>query len=221
MRWTFFLLTLLAICVTSSLLAGPVMFSNPFVNNNGFDYSSAAQNGTPLFTVFTDYNYDGSFAITDFHWWGLTADGVSGFNFRMFANGADNKPTGSALYDEFFAGNANQTLAGKDASGFDVFKYSVNLTNPFHGAAGTYWFSVVADFPGQSGNWFWTQSTQYVGNLDWQYYTVGDEWSHPYLSPDMSFEITGGDVVPEPATLSLLGLGLLGSGAFFRRKRSK
>lgn len=216
-----FLGAMIVALAATTALAAPVVFSNPFVDKSGVSYSSVEQSGSPLFTSFTDYNYDGSVAITDFHWWGLTADGADGFFFRIFSNGAGDMPAGNPLYEEFFAGNADQTFAGNDAFGLNVYKYSIDLTNPFTGPAGTYWFSVVASFPGQAGNWFWTQAGQYSGNLDWQYYTAGDEWSHPYLGPDLSFEITGASVVPEPTTLVLFGFSLLGGGALLRRKRSR
>jgi hypothetical protein len=110
-------------------------------------------------------------------------------------------------------GNANETSVGNDSNGIPVFDYSTGLLPPFAAAAGVqYWLAIVPDlgFPPQ---WGW-----YTG-------TGGDNQSvqdffggRTVLPTDFAFTLSG-QAVPEPSTLALTGLGMLGMGVWLRRRK--
>ncbi len=215
MKKTLFLLTLLAIMIMSStaFAIGDVIFSREFDVNSTNAYSSIYTYGQMYYQSFADFYYDGSFTMTDFHWWGGAYDpcDISGFTFQIWSE----SPTGSMmpdilLYDEYFAGDANAQYFGY-IPGVDVYKYGIDLSTPFAPlATGNYWFSVYAH--ATTTNWFWALGNGIDFNQDWQYDYSGDSWSHP-VDGDFAFEITGTNVIPEPGTLILLGLGLMGLAA--------
>jgi hypothetical protein len=216
MRLKLAVLTMAILCASASVLASPVVFSNPYDVNSTNAYSSA--NG--LHQSVADYDYDGSFSITDFHWWGIPYGTVPGFRFEIWSDDGTGLP-GTNVYFENIIGDAGATAVGDQVSGLDVYKYGFDLATPFSGPGGKYWFSVVG--LGQE-NWFWALSGSRQFNDDLQYVgTIGGTivLGNPYEN-DFAFEISSGSsVVPEPATMTLFGLGLLGSALAARRSKKK
>jgi hypothetical protein len=211
------------IVLAVSAAASPTVFvSNPYTPGlSESAHFSTSHSGVLLNQCYTDVDYDGTYKITDFHWWGMELGGsatdLNGFRLQMFANDGSDMP-GAEVYSEFFGSSSFTVNDGPDF--FDA-KYGVDLATPFAGPAGKYWFSVTADF---TSTWLWgwtTSQTTRLGLDDKQYYSdFSNNWLWGTPQPgDLTFEVTGESVVPEPASLTLFGIGLFSGLAAIRRRK--
>ncbi|MFH2056791.1 MAG: PEP-CTERM sorting domain-containing protein [bacterium] len=221
-------LTALTMFFAVPMLQADVYYSHPYDWNstNAFSsyYYDANSGGHQSFA---DYWWDGSFTMTDFHWWGTpwyeNAD-IDGFVFQIYDQAAGAPLPGNLLYEQYVAGAAGATPTGDDVVGNPVYSYWLDLTTPFTLAGPQYlWFSVYAISDGDLVNWFWAMGDGDPFQEDWVYEGMSN-WKHlseidPAADDGFAFEITGGCEVPEPGTLALFGIGLVGMAVRrFRRK---
>jgi len=216
---TVFLLSLLS----AAAFANPVLFSNPYDVNSSNAYNSTIANTGHEYQSFADYNYDGAAAITDFHWWGFTQgdEVLFGFQFDIYQDDGSGFP-GTNVYSEYMAGDAGATAVGDDLIGFDIYKYGFDLANPWSGSAGKYWFSIrgVADNT-DNARFYWALSSGRAFSNDLQYDNTGGAYiKGAPEEADFAYELTG-NTVPEPATMTLFALGLLGTGIVSRKRKAK
>jgi hypothetical protein len=188
--------------------ADPVIYSQP--SNFPLSAFIFSTNDTAVSNIdsraFDNFTLLDDSSITDLHWQGSFLLGepaqITQFTITFWSNNAGQP--GSPLLTEAFLGNANQTAVGNDSAGVPTFNYFVDLTTPFHATGGTpYWVSIVADvaFPPV---WAWHNGT----GGDGVFFAQIAGGAPVLLLGDLAFDLTG--TVPEPGTLSLVGLGLLG-----------
>lgn len=78
------------------------MYSHPFAADR-VAYKSQFDPGQSItYRGFADYYWDGSFTITDFHWWGISDfddnSTVGGFVFQIYGNDSATDRPGDLLY---------------------------------------------------------------------------------------------------------------------------
>jgi len=207
--------------------------------NEGIDYLSMHRSYGPV--VVDDFQSDGR-PIYGFHWWGsyiandpnLPSGQSQSISFEISFH--PNVPAGQDVYTfstpgqpyQFQIVYAQEILFGTTQAGQKVYEYWALLNTPWQETAGNiYWvdfaWNAAQDSTGTT-SWGLHESTQHFGD-----YAVTTNQSlagaNPHLGPwilvgdgrrDMAFEVL---TVPEPATLFLLGSGLIGFFAFRRRMR--
>lgn len=218
------ILAIALMALVSTPAYGLIMLSNPYVPgyNQSAAHSGGLYNGSPV-RSYTDIMYDGSYRITDFHWWGWDvspAAGFQSFDVQIYANGGDGKP-GDQVFAQSFTLDALTVTPGVGDNVWGT-KYEADFSTPFVGAAGRYWIGVTGNYD-DNAIWGWTlNETSRIFNEDWQMCNAFDGgWGHTYLG-DLTFEVSGeyiNTVIPEPATLALLGLGLAGGYIASRRRK--
>ena len=225
----FTLVALAAMAVAAS--ASPVIYSQAYDMDSFLGYNSTTRYdgdflvNSPLLQCFTDYNYDGSYSITDFHWWGFDFHGVSpdAFRFEIWTDDGFDNPL-DRVFSQFSLGSSVLSEGTGDLfNGVEVLKYNLDLASVWSGAAGKYWFSIVGYYDESSDDqYFLGQTDDFYGSPDWQYNFLSDTWQNTQFA-DFAFEVTGeASAIPEPATMALFGLGLsLLGGSLRRRKRNR
>lgn len=215
----------------SALAAPLVVNQTPTSTLHGRTSQFFTDTGHFGFNVFEDFTLAQSTAITEVGW--------SGFYFNVIDLAA-NPPTADAEFFgvQFFSDNggapdgllashffnpagAGETFTGNQPfSSFSVpvFTYDATLGDAFIAEQGvTYWIRIFAYQHSPTATdpqWAWVESAD--GNhLSLQYDDLTLVDNH---APDRVLQL-GGEPVPEPATVTLVGVGLL-TTRLFRRRRS-
>jgi hypothetical protein len=167
--------------------------------------------------------------ISTVQWSGLyhgTDTIVDDFTIAVFTDNGGN-PADNAFWSSN-VGTVASFDSGENAFGVDVYQYRADIAAPALEAGDTYYLSIFNNTPGSLGYWAWL--TQDGEQQSWYRQELLDNsWIHDSDRDSLAFSLTTQDgpstptthenVVPEPATLTLLGLGIAMSFVRGYRKR--
>lgn len=162
---------------------------------------------------------EGFHTIADIHWWGVYATantaGTDDFTVRIFED--DGGAPGTTPFFELAAGEVDRTVFGVSNIGLTVYRYDLLIDPLVLTPNTTYWLSILNNTSSDiNDDWYWSEALD-LGN-NWTRTEDGGAWSQE-INAELAFYLTGSSaVVPEPASVGLLGLGLLG---LIARKRSR
>lgn len=200
----------LALCVG---LLGAVSSHADVIYDNGDPNGKIVASSTYFATVLDDFVLQpGASTITDFHWYGSYFHDVPAeddFTIYIFDDSFNLIETidGSATVRTATGNTVTIPIIGGE---FDEYFYELDASPITLTAGETYYLGIAND---DEFYWAWEQvSLLSGGSLVW----LQDFDLFIGTNQDYAFQITGPSVVPEPATLTLVGLGLVGMIA--RRK---
>lgn len=180
-----------------------------------------------------DFAFANSVLLQDVHWWGSywlpDGGGVSpdGDDFRLEFYTTDGLAADAPAIDPFLSlsiGDTGRTDTGDvDALGNTIYEYWYDLDDPvILPALTTFYVSIANNTTDSEAIWAWSASVGLAdadGSLgQFGYFLRNDPdipWAGTVVPGNLAFNLTG-TVIPEPATLSLFGIGL-GSLAIRRR----
>lgn len=170
---------------------------------------------------------DGASTITEFHWWGYYAVNevdkiVPADDFTVYIFADNGGSPGSQLFS--FEEAVTATATGSNALGiFPEYEYTMSIDPLALTAGTTYWIGIVNDitipFKGaveEPNAWFWSTSNVQTGDAHQKALIA---WID--VNVELAYELHGPGVVPEPATMTLLGAGIVALAARRRFMRGK
>jgi hypothetical protein len=160
--------------------------------------------GTPGFRVADNFQLAGGGTVRVVEWWGTLRSGGTSFQITFYPNAGGNPGLPLATITV-----TPTSLSATTGSPFDpVTFYSATLGTPFTAAPGTpYWMSAFDAAP--DARWVWlSANVDTFGGRQMQ--NGGATWN---ITDDVSFRLKD-DAVPEPATLSLVAIAMLGLACF-------
>ena len=239
MTRVFLATALLCATIVAVPASADVIFDNGAPDGNDALVSTVAA-GAPVFALDDFTVAQGSETITDIHWWGAYLDSeydptaesqwfwvliVPDNGGLPDLNGVDINTIPVVNPTVAATGNtvATVSIPGDISDGpRDVYEYSAFLDAPITLTPGaTYWLSIIDVSAIYSGRdpladptFAWSTSAVQGGNAQ---YAFGNFIA---TEDEMAFQLTNDGVVPEPASILLMGLGLGGIALRARKKRS-
>lgn len=209
---------LAAVLFTAVPAIGDVIYDNGY--DNSFGTATASDFDLPHHLAESFVLQPGATTVTDIHWWGVhlfggTPPATDNFTVRIFED-SGGMPVVGALH-EYTNVSGNRVASGNTIFGRVEYAYSLDIAPVVLSANTMYWLSIVNDTTNDTNDdWYWSaidngQSARRTDDsLAWSAY--------PY---EHAFYLTGpGTVIPEPASMTLLGLGLASAAVGMRKQRS-
>jgi len=172
-------------------------------------YFYDAANSSPAFQfTVVDGTHTATSPVQDYTGGSIAGDSVGAY-YQI-----QNDPSFPANAGQAVFGNINMTLGGINSA-----VITPRVFNDIPGATGTYLNSYPGSITlGEAGV---SAPTGFADRDIWQFANGGTAYTFgaaDYFTASMTLDITGNDVVPEPSTMALLGLGLLPLARRFSRR---
>ncbi|MFP4172133.1 MAG: PEP-CTERM sorting domain-containing protein [Candidatus Hydrogenedentota bacterium] len=184
------------------------------------------------YTQAAPFHWDGSEAISGVSWWALIDESYEPedftFDVTYYDQASQLAPTQPDNAVEEFSFDNPDSESWEASDGYDGYHFGGTHGSILADQPGWYWLSVSAEGPDGADNIHWAlagdSGSWQAGPARWR---PSDDaaWTRPILGEDpdgygsIDRQLASSvHVVPEPATISLLGLGLAGLTVWRRRR---